>query len=45
MDPEDIQETLSLVVDNISSTVISIGVKIYGTDDKGTVIKESMILI
>jgi hypothetical protein len=45
MDPEDIQETLSLVVDNISSTVISIGVKIYGTDDKGTIIKESMILI
>jgi hypothetical protein len=32
-------------VDIISSATISIGVKIYGIDEKGEVIKESMVLI
>jgi hypothetical protein len=45
MDVEDIKDALSHVVDIINNSTISIGIKIYGTDDKGTIIKESMVLI
>jgi hypothetical protein len=45
METEDIKDVLSPVVDIISSSAISIGVKIYGTDDKSEVIKESTVLI
>jgi hypothetical protein len=45
METEDIKDVLSPVVDIISTAAISIGVKIYGTDDKSEVIKESMVLI
>ncbi len=45
METDDIRDALSHVIDIITSTAISIGVKIYGTDEKGEVIKESMVLI
>ena len=45
MDVEDIKDTLSHLVDIINNSTISIGIKIYGTDEKGAIIKESMILI
>jgi hypothetical protein len=45
MDIEDIKDTLSHIVDIINGSTISIGVKIYGTDEKGTIIKETMVLI
>jgi len=45
MESEDIKDALSPVFDIISTATISIGVKIYGTDQKGEVIKESMVLI
>jgi len=45
MDVEDIKDALSHVVDIINNSTISIGIKIYGTDDKGAIIKESMVLI
>jgi hypothetical protein len=45
METEDIKDALSPVIDIISNSAISIGVKIYGTDEKGEVIKESMVLI
>jgi len=45
MDIEDIKDTLSHVVDIINNSTISIGIKIYGTDNKGAIIKESMVLI
>lgn len=45
MEGEDIKDALSRFVDAISSATVSIGVKIYGTDDKGEVIKESLVLI
>ena len=45
MDVEDIKDALSHVVDIINNSTISIGIKIYGTDNKGTIIKESMVLI
>jgi hypothetical protein len=45
MDSEDIKDALSPVLDIISTASISIGIKIYGTDENGEIIKESMVLI
>ena len=45
MEAEDIKDALSPVIDIISTATVSIGVKIYGIDDKGEIIKESMVLI
>jgi hypothetical protein len=45
MDVEDIKDTLSHVIDIIANSTISIGIKLYGTDNKGGIIKESMVLI
>jgi hypothetical protein len=45
MDSEDIRDALSPVVDIIGSPSISIGIKIYGTDPNGQILKESMVLI
>lgn len=45
MDTEDIKDALSHVVDIINTATISIGIKIYGTDDNGEIIKESIVLI
>lgn len=45
MDSEDIKDALSPIVDIIGSPSISIGIKIYGTDPQGQIIKETMILI
>jgi hypothetical protein len=45
MGTEDIKDALSPVIDIISTATVNIGVKIYGVDAKGEVIKESMVLI
>lgn len=45
MGTEDIKDALSPVIDIISTATVSIGVKIYGIDANGEVIKESMVLI
>ena len=45
MGTEDIKDALSPVIDIISTATISIGVKIYGTDVNGEIIKESMVLV
>jgi hypothetical protein len=45
MDSEDIKDALSPVIDLIATATISVGVKIYGTDDNGEILKESMVLI
>jgi hypothetical protein len=45
LDSENLRDTLGPIIDMIGNTVISVGLKIYGTDEKGEVIKESMILI
>jgi len=44
MDSEDIQEAISPVTDVLNEASISIGVKIYGTDDYGSIQKEKLIL-
>jgi hypothetical protein len=44
-DIDDIKDDLSPIIDVISSTTVSVGLKIYGTDEGGKILKESMIFI
>lgn len=45
MEIEDLKDALSPVIDIIGTPTVSLGIKIYGTDDKGEILKESMVLI
>ena len=45
MDIDDLKDALSPFIDMIGTPTLSLGIKIYGTDDKGVVIKESMVFI
>ncbi len=45
LDSEDILDELYPLINLIGSPNISVGIKIYGTDDKGEILKESMVLI
>jgi hypothetical protein len=44
-DIDDIKDDLSPIIDVIGSAAVSVGLKIYGTDTDGKVLKESMIFI
>jgi hypothetical protein len=45
MDDEDHKDALSPIIDMVGSPTISVGIKIYGTDENGKVMKESIVLI
>jgi len=45
MGSEDIKDALSPIIDIIGTPMLSIGIKIYGTDPQGQIMKESMVLI
>lgn len=45
MDVEDVKDALIHVVDIVNPSTISVGIKLYGTDEKGRALKESMVLI
>ena len=45
MDVNDLKDALSPFIDMIGTPTLSLGIKIYGTDDKGKIIKESMVFI
>jgi hypothetical protein len=45
METEDIKEALGPVLDMIGTPTVSIGIKFYGTDENGEILKESMVLI
>jgi hypothetical protein len=45
MEAEDLKDELHPIIHMIGVPTVSIGIKIYGTDDKGEIIKESMVLI
>jgi len=45
MDSEDITDAISPIVDMTGTPTINVGIKIYGTDDDGQVLKETMVLI
>jgi hypothetical protein len=45
MDIDDIKYAMSHIVDIINNSAVSIGIKLYGTDENGRILKESMVLI
>jgi hypothetical protein len=45
MDTEDLKDTLVPITELIGNTNVSLGIKIYGTEDSGEILKESMVLI
>lgn len=45
MEMEEVKSFVGAMVDNIENTSVSIGVKAYGTEESGKVVRESMILI
>jgi len=45
MDADDLKDELHPIVSMIGNPTISVGIKIYGTDNKGKILKESMVLI
>jgi hypothetical protein len=45
METEDLKDELSPILDMIGTPSVSLGIKIYGTDDNGSILKESMVLI
>jgi hypothetical protein len=45
MELDDLKEALGPVIEMIGSPSASIGIKIYGTNNKGEVVKESMVLL
>lgn len=45
MEVEDIKDELHPIIQMIGVPTVSLGIKIYGTDDKGEILKESMVLL
>jgi hypothetical protein len=45
MEVDDLKDVLSPVLDMIGTPTVNLGIKIYGTDDNGEILKESMVLI
>lgn len=45
MDDEDIQEAIAMVIKVINDATVSLGVKVFGIDDHGAVLKERLILL
>jgi hypothetical protein len=45
MEVEDIKDELHPIIHMIGNPTVSLGIKIYGTDDNGEILKELMVLI
>jgi hypothetical protein len=45
MDSDDLKDELHPIIHMIGIPAISVGIKIYGTDDNGEILKESMVLL
>lgn len=45
MDVDDLKDELHPIIHMIGIPTVSLGIKIYGSDEKGEVLKESMVLI
>jgi hypothetical protein len=45
MQEEDIKDALSPLIDLIGTPTVSLGIRIYGTGDKGEILKDSMVLL
>lgn len=42
---DDLKDAISPIMDMIGSPAVSLGIKIYGTDNRGSVLRESTVLI
>lgn len=45
MESEDLKEALTPITDIVSDSKVSIGIKVYGIDSQGAILKEKMVLI
>lgn len=45
MEVDDIKEALSPIIDIMGTPSLSLGIKIYAADEKGEIVKESMVFI
>ncbi len=45
METDDLKDELHPIIHMIGIPTVSLGIKIYGTDEKGGILKESMVLI
>ncbi|MFO7852988.1 MAG: DUF1987 domain-containing protein [Bacteroidota bacterium] len=45
MDDDDIQEAIAMALKVINDATVSLGVKVYATDDGGSILKERLILL
>ena len=45
IEDEDHKSALSPIIDMVGAPRISVGIKIYGTDEKGKIMKESIVFI
>ena len=45
METDDLKDELHPIIHMIGVPTVSLGIKIYGTDEKGGILKESMVLI
>lgn len=45
MEADDLKDELHPIIHMIGNPTISVGIKIYGTDDNGEILKESMVLL
>lgn len=45
MEVEDLKDAVSPIIDMVGTPIVSLGIKIYGTDENGEILKESMVLI
>jgi len=45
MDADDIKDELHPIIHMVGTPTVSMVIKLYGTDEKGTVMKESMVLM
>jgi len=45
MDSESIRDDLEPILDIVSAATVSIGIKVYATNEKGEIIRESMVLL
>jgi hypothetical protein len=45
MQAEDLKEALMPIIDMVGTPSLNLGIKIYGTDEKGEILKESIVLL
>jgi hypothetical protein len=45
MNPDDLKDELHPIISMIGNPTVSLGIRIYGTDENGEIVKESMVLL